>query len=335
MLGIDVSKGTLAAALVDPITHQVQWEQEFPNTSAGIARLLRRTPAHIPLVLEPTGRYGLAVVRQAMAEQRHVFVAQPRRAHAFLSALSPRAKTDRLDSRGLAVYGSCAVLAPYPVKSEAVDQLDQLLTARKGLSAALMRLRQQQDDLPYAAAALAPALVALAAQVKDLDRQIAARTTAPAGSASPASDFPMATALDRVPGIGPVTAAALASCLVNKHFPSSDAFVAYVGLDVRVRDSGKRRGHRALSKQGNAELRRLLYLCAQASLRTKTSPFRGQFERERTKGLSTTAALVAVARKLARLSWSMVTNGTVFDPERVYTRPPRRATDEQIPSVSP
>ena len=71
-------------------------------------------------------------------------------------------------------------------------------------------------------------------------------------------------------------------------------------LDVQVRASGARQGDRGLSKQGNAELRRLLFLCAQASLRAQHDrTFRAQYERERTKGLATTAALCAVARKLA------------------------------------
>ena len=73
----------------------------------------------------------------------------------------------------------------------------------------------------------------------------------------------------------------------SKAFPHPDAFVAYCGLDVRVRDSGQRRGHRTLTKQEDAELRRLLYLSAQASLRSAQSPFKAQYERERAKGLST------------------------------------------------
>jgi transposase len=81
--------------------------------------------------------------------------------------------------------------------------------------------------------------------------------------------------------------------------------VAYIGLDVDKRESGKRKGERGLTHQGDAELRRLLYLCAQANLRIQDSPFRQQYERERAKGLSSTAALCAVARKLARLCWSL------------------------------
>ena len=329
MLGVDVSKATLAVTLVDPVTRSVQWEQEFPNTVAGIGRLLKRTPTSVPLVLEPTGRYGLALVRQARSEERTVLLAQPRLANKFLVAVSPRAKTDRLDSRGLAVYGCCIPLPPYPLKSEAVEQLDQLLSARHLLSSSLVRLRQQQEELTFVADTLAPAIAALEQQIKVVDRQIAQRTRQQEGG------LPQARALLAVDGIGPVTAAALASTLTSRQFPSSDAFVAYVGLDVRVRDSGKRRGQRAVTKQGHAELRRLLYLCAQANVKSKDSPFKEQYARELEKGLSSTAALVAVARKLARLAWSMVTNGTAYDRKRVYTRPPRKQQEPEIESATP
>ncbi len=363
MLGVDVSKHTLAAAFVDPATRKLQWELTVPNTPAGILRLLGRTPVSAPWVLEPTGRYSLGVVQQARAADRTVLLAQPRKAKAFLSGLHPRAKTDRLDSQGLAVYGSCAELRPYPVKSEAMDQLDQLLTARRGITQALMQLRQRQAELPYAGVQLAPAIASLTAQQRELDRQIAAHAAAlpapalpavppvpvctPAAAPSvpepaatgaavvpppaPAPAFSLVAALDRVPGIGPVTAAALASCLAGKTFATPDAFVAYVGLDVRVRESGTLRGQRRLSKHGDAELRRLLYLCAQANLRRKDSPFLPQYEQERKKGLSSTAALCAVARKIAKLAWSMVRHQTEFDPNRLYAKPEKR----KVPSATP
>jgi transposase len=124
--------------------------------------------------------------------------------------------------------------------------------------------------------------------------------------------------LQKVPGIGPVIAATLVSRLTARSFSHSDQFVAYCGLDIRVRQSGQKSGQLGLSKQGEAELRRLLFLAAQASLRAKGSPFKAQYERERTKGLSSTAALCAVARKIARLSWSLVAHATAYDPERVY-----------------
>src|SRR5262249_5839235 len=101
-------------------------------------------------------------------------------------------------------------------------------------------------------------------------------------------------------------------------FSHPDQFVAYLGLDVQVADSGTRRGQRRLSKHGNAELRRLLYLCAQATLRAKNSPFAAQYARERAKGLSATASLCVVARKLARTCWSLHRHQTPYDSTRVY-----------------
>lgn len=95
---------------------------------------------------------------------------------------------------------------------------------------------------------------------------------------------------------------------------------------VAIRQSGKKNGQRGLTKQGDAELRRLLYLAAQANLRTKDSPFKAHYERERAKGLSSTAALCAVARKLARLCWSLAKHGTTYDANRVYQQNPRRET---------
>lgn len=317
MLGVDVSKATLVCAFVEPTTRQCAWEVTVPNTAAGIARLVQRVPVESAWVVEPTGRYSDLVVRAGRAAGRAVLLAQPKRARAFLASLSPRAKTDRVDSRGLAMYGVSVPLMPFPHKSEAMQQVEQLLQARKGISESMARLRQQQQALPYAASPLAAAIAALADQQAELDRQIAVATCATTAVAR----------LDAIPGVGPVTAAAVATCLAGKRFDHPDQFVAYVGLDVRVRESGQRRGQGSLSKQGDAELRRLLYLCAQANLRVRDpeNPFKAQYARERAKGMSSTAATCAVARKLARTCWSLVRHDTMYDAKRVgqQTEKPR------------
>ena len=315
MLGIDVGKDTLACALYDPATQAFAWEHQLPHTSAGLAQLVACTPATVPWVLEPTGRYSLAVAKAARAAGRQVLLAPSKKAKRYLESLQDRAKTDRLDSRGLALFAaarpSTHPLPPYPIKTPAVDQLDQLLLARRGIVDALTSLRQRVADLPYAEGPLRQAVADLEAQRRALDEQIAAATAVP-------DAFPEVQALQAVPGIGPVTATAVVSRLKAKGFATPDQWVAYLGLDVVVHQSGKRAGQRGLSKQGDAELRRLLYLCARASLTAKGSPFRDQYERERGKGLSTTAALNAVARKMAKLCWSLVKYGTQYQRERVY-----------------
>jgi transposase len=172
---------------------------------------------------------------------------------------------------------------------------------------------------------LEPAIVALVAQVKILDARIATTSR---------EETALAETMDRlqkVPGIGPVTAAAVGACLVSKSFVSPDAFVAYCGLDITVRQSGKRSGdsvNLGLSRQGHAELRRLLYLCCQSSLRVKESPFKVQYDRERAKGLSTTAALCAISRKMAKLCWSLWKHQSDYDPSRVYQQNQQKTAEK-------
>lgn len=317
MLGIDVSKATLAYTLLNDQTHQPDQDGTVPNTADGIAVLLRRIPATHAWVAEPTGPYNQLLVTAGQRAGRTVLLAPPRQAKAFLRAITPRAKTDRLDSRGLAHYAQAVALRPFPVKTEVVVQLEQLLAARKGLSRSLAQLRQQRQVLPYATGPLDAAIAALMAQRTALDRQIAQLTTG--------SELTVAADLVHIPGIGPVTAAALAACFASHTFTEPDQFVAYIGLDVRIRDSGRRTGQRTLSKRGNPELRRLLYLGAQANLRSHDpeNPFKTQYQRERDKGLSSTAALNAVARKLAKTAWSIATRQTTYDPTRVHHQPPR------------
>lgn len=346
MLGVDVGKAELHGTWRDPATRRVRWQGVVPNTQAGVRQLLRRVP-ETALVVEPTGRYGELLIRAAQAAGREVLLASPRKARAFLWSEQPRAKTDRVDSAGLALYGLTGRLRPYLLPSLAVDHVKQLLTARKGLSQSLTSLRQQRAALPLAADVLTPAISALEQQIAELDRQMKrALTPAPepapqralaaAAAADPqtadattASAAPTghslqtaAAALMGIPGIGPVTAAALAACLTDKQFTHPDQFVAYVGLDLRVSQSGQRRGQVGLTKHGDAELRRLLFLAAMAAASSsRDTTFALRYQREQAKGLAKTAALNAVARKLAKVAWSIVTHGTQYDPKRVHTQP--------------
>jgi len=298
----------------EPQSQRFAWERTVPNTPAGLQQLLQATPAECAWVLEPTGRYSILAARTARQAGRTVLLAETRKAKAYLASLPTRSKTDRLDSRGLALFAaSRSAVTPlplYPLKSEAVEQLDQLLTARKGVVHALASLKQRLPELPYAAGPLQQAITDLEARCAELDQEIRTLT-------ADATRFPSVRRLRQVPGIGPVVAAAAASRLTSRHFRRADQFIAYIGLDVRLHQSGQRKGNWGLSKAGDAYLRRLFYLAAVAHLRSKNSPYRALYEQQRAQGRSAIAAVNIIARKLARLCWSLVHYEQDYDPERV------------------
>jgi transposase len=308
--GIYVSKARLFGSWVDQATpkaaaarsrsasERVRWSKEVDNSVTGIQQFLDTLPPDVPWVLEPTGRYSILVAATARAAGREVLMAEPKRAQHFLQSLHGSLKTDPLDSKGLATYALHRPLPPYPLKSETVERLDQLRSARKGLSLSISRLHQQAQALPYAAAGLQVAIDQLEVQRREFDRQIAAIL-------ADREQFPMAEKFLAVQGVGPVTATAVLSCLSARQFQHPDQFVAYAGLAVTRKQSGAREGVARLSKHGDGELRRLLFLAAKSNLVCKQSPFKEQYQREKAKGLASTAALCAVARKLARVLWSM------------------------------
>ena len=59
MLGIDVSKDTLACTLFDPATQKSLWSRSVPNTASGVNHLLKQTLSESPWALESTGLYNL------------------------------------------------------------------------------------------------------------------------------------------------------------------------------------------------------------------------------------------------------------------------------------
>ena len=311
ILGIDVSKDKLVCSLVRTGDKERVWLDNFSNNHDGINRLLARVPAGSPIILEPTSWYGNALVAKASASGRTVFLAPGRQAKAFRCSIQTRAKTDPKDSFGLALFGLSRRLWEYRLKSKSVDELDQHLSYRKQLSRMIASLGLQARSMPYASDEIRPTITELKGRLTGLDKKIASLVKAD-------PQFHMVGKLMAVPGFGPVTSAAVGSRLVHKQFTNAKQFVAYTGMDIGLIESGQRKGTTGITKDGDAELRRLLYVAAQASLRVKNSPFQTIYVRELAKGRHKIQAICTIARKMAKLAWSMVYYQTAYDPERIY-----------------
>jgi len=306
--GIDVSKGTLVCSLVDAAESSIKWRQTFINSEEGVSGA--------SLAIEPTGRYGNVLIEQATGAGLTVLLAPGKRAKSFNRSVQPRAKTDPIDSLGLALFANSRPLWAYHLKSEAVDRIDQHLSYRKLLSRTVAAMKLQAQSSPMVAEALLDTVSELQERIAKLDKTIAALV-------KDDPQFAMIPKLKQVPGFGPVVSTAVVSRLIHKQFTKPAQFVAYIGLDIAVNQSGKRKGQLGLTKDGDGEMRRLLFLAAQSSIRVKDSPFKQQYDRELAKGHAKIQAICTVARKMAQLAWSMVHNQSTYDPLRVYKAPSR------------
>ena len=188
-------------------------------------------------------------------------------------------------------------------------QIDRLIKRRAKVS----RIRAALTESFKGLKGFAPELKALRERLDKLIAGIDARVKALIElSAERTQDY---TRLRKIAGVGAVVGSSVLNTLERVPFRSADAFVAFTGLDPRPDESGHHRGRRRLSKRGPSELRRLLYLAAMAATKTKT--WKPLYQHYRAKGLSTTATLVVLARRIARTAWSIYTHKTEFDPKRL------------------
>lgn len=304
--GVDVAQRTLDVALEGDA--QVR---RIDNQLGPIRRWLHSLPEQCAIGVESTGKLHQLVVRAAIAAGRTVYVLNARDLSHYARALGRRAKTDRLDAQLILRYlqREHEQLHPYQLPSAARAELDELIGRRHQVVRAQGALRQSFAASCHPQRALGRTLRALEALIAEIDARMQALIAAEDTLRT------AATHLRTLVGFGPLLSASMAHAITRHPFRKADAFIAYIGYDPRVRDSGQWRGRRFLSKRGPAELRRLLFTAAMSACRTQT--WQAFYQRYRARGLSTTAALVILARKLARVAFSIVKHNVDFHPDRV------------------
>lgn len=110
----------------------------------------------------------------------------------------------------------------------------------------------------------------------------------------------------------------MATLFARVPFKHSDAVVAFIGLDVRARESGTYRGRRKLTKLGPAHLRRQVWLMGFAACHTKIyKPF---YEAMKARGLKSTEAIMILGRRILRIAWAVWRTDKPFDPQLVGRR---------------
>jgi transposase len=250
---------------------------------------------------------------------------------AYVKPYVKRGKTDAADAEAIAeaatrptmrfvavkTVDQQSVLMLHKVRDLLVRQRTMLINALRGhlaefgiiatrgpggVSAAITALHDAQDGLPDLARQVLHGLI-------DQMRTVGAAITAAEKRimawhrASKASQR-----LATIPGIGPITASAIAATVPDATlFRSGRQFAAWLGLTPRARSSGGKERLGGISKQGDGYIRRLLVIGATAVIR---------FARQDNASKAWTARLlerkparlvsVALANKTARIAWAVL-----------------------------
>ena len=299
-LGIDVAKDELVIA---------DWDTGVVNTiinePSEVQRWLKSLPGLVRMALEPTSYYHLVLADQAQAAGHSVYLVNPRQLSHYREAVGERHKSDPQDALLLARYlaHEASRLRLYEPQSATARELWTLLNRR---ATAIQSLKQVQQSFRGTRLSIKALVSEYQKVLKRIDRRMEALIEKSGWQQAYQHCL-------SIPGIGPVNAAALVTAFHRGAFSSQDAFVAYLGMDVRIRESGTYKGKRKLTKKGPSEIRRLLYCAAMAGRSYK--PFAQYHQRQIEKGLPKVAANCILARKLARLAFTLMSRQENFKKE--------------------
>jgi transposase len=305
--------------------------QRIATTEAGFRRVFGQR-ARCRVVIE-SGCQTTWAVRVVEKLGHEVVVVNPRRIRLIAESTL---KSDRIDAEILARLGRLeeALLRPVYQRSEGAQELRTRLKVRTSLVKARTALinsvrgslRSQGYRMSSCVAAkfagrfvelrlpksvqqmlepLVETIAELSLRIERLEADLVAESQ---------SDELLAR-LQEVAGVGPLVSLAFIGWVDRpERFQRSRDVGACLGLRPRVRDSGDRQRRGSITREGDAEMRRLLVQAAHAALNSRKDSALKRWAEQLGQRIGKSKAVVALARKLAVLLHRLWVTGQSYRP---------------------
>jgi len=325
VLGIDVSKASLDLVFrfEDKKEHKV-----FDNNKTGIKKLIKilnrnlkkqKLAEQFKVIMESTGKYHILAAILLTEASYDVRVINPLIAKRYYDSNIRKIKSDKKDAEVMTDIGLLEEKLPKPFKADykAIEirhKLGLLAGPEKhlqALKAALGNYFESQAKLKIKSSKVEKKLMALIEklkkEIKELEKEITALIL------KREEKLPAYNIFITVPGFSSVVSAFLAESL-DLESNHNKQWLAFLGMDISVKQSGRWRGRGKMTKRGNAYLRKRLYNAAWGAA-FNYPEFNNYYNHLKNKGRSHVEALNIIARKLLRIAFSLAKNNTVYDPK--------------------
>ena len=247
-----------------------------------------------------------------------------------------RRKSDRRDSRNLAVYLKTGTYKPAYMPDEAVRDERQFMRGRTYLSWKITRVKNQIHSL-LAYAGIPKETVSIFAMkrrhyletvevpertremldvnIRELDFLIEQLAIIDKQIVEMNRHDPLARLLKTIPGIGDISARVILAEVGDiGRFPTDKSLVCFTGLTPKQHQSGNTMRTMGITKEGSAHMRWVYVQAAWIALRFDPA-LREFYERlEKEKGAA--KAICAVAHKLVSATWHILNKRTPYRPQK-------------------
>lgn len=311
-LGIDIARATFEVALR---VERRDYRATFKNNDDGFGRLLRwlkkSRAGQLHACMEATGRYGEPLALFLHEHGYPVSVVNPARIKKYADSQLRRNKTDAQDAA--VILDFCLTQRPPQWKPPRAEQrkLQELVRYLDTLK----KMRRQEKNRLSSGLQEAAVTGLIQQHVAYLEEQLAILETHIHNHIEQFAEMKRdRDLLTSIPGIGKLTAARLLAEIADiRSFRNAKQLAAYAGLTPSHHESGSSiRKRPRLSKVGNGNLRRYLYMPALAAYRYNPviADLRQRLlERGKNKMLIVGAAM----RKLLHIVYGVLKSGRPFD----------------------
>jgi transposase len=322
-LGVDVCKKHLD---IVGLSGSAGYSRRISNTAGSIQNLIAalvRHNFHGTILCEATSHYHILLAVMLCEADFDIRVINPLLSSKHAKSAIRKTKTDRVDARVLATMVLTEPNLPPPLKLSrsqcAVRHTLGLIHSQEkhlqGMNRALASYRERIGQLGLA---FGEAYKETAEVIKQLQRSHK-KLLAELESCLLEIQPEQRDIIDRVSDIPGITRrnAALFTFVLDPKVNSAKSWMAYVGLDVAIKESGSWRGRGKITKRGPAWMRKRLTQAAWGTAMTNPQG-RRYYDFLKAQGRKHKEALVIMARKLLSIMYNLVVNGKKFDHSRAF-----------------
>jgi transposase len=322
-IGVDVCKTHLDVVWLSGVHG---WRRRIPNTASAISEFvdaLIQGGFKGTVLCEATSHYHVLLAVMLCEAGLDIRVINPLMSSKHAKSSIRKTKTDAVDAQVLAVMVLTEPNLPPPLKltrtqcaiRHTLGLIHNLEKHVQGMDRSLTSYHERLSQLGLDMGASSKKTAEAVRHLKKCHEELLLEIESLLREAQADKQ----EQVQRVSEISGITKrnAALFTYVLDPEVNSAKSWMAYVGLDVAIRESGAWRGRGRITKRGPALLRKRLIQAAWGA--TMNSPqARRYYDHLKAKGRKHKEALVIMARKLLSIIFSLVVSGKSFDPDRAF-----------------
>jgi transposase len=332
VIGIDVSKDTFHVcfgSIDETQSIKIVKQSSFTNNEKGFKQLLSwkqknlNSDIYLYYVMEATGVYYENLAYFLSEKGEHISVLLPNKSKSFSKSLDIKTKTDKVDAAMLCRIGLERVLPIWKIPTVLMKQIKSLCREYKSLKVdgAKIKVRLHAYKHSYkpekrTISRLKQQLSLIEKQIMMVEKEIQCYIIKDEALQKRVNN------IQQVKGLSMITIiTVIAETNGFASITSAKQLTSYSGLDITMNQSGQFYGRTKISKKGNSHIRTALYLPAMSAVRYNIR-LKQFYENIMQKHKCGKVGIVAVARKMLVLIYTLWKNETIYDPmlnvEKIY-----------------